>query len=120
MTEYHTRSAIVAFLFYGLISFISVLIVFLALLSIATGSALFPLVPLSLLPALILAAAFIVLLKRFGSSPRALFLLLAIPSSFAFALFILPNQIPDEIWHIFRVLNFWKSGNGNMLRQSPE
>lgn len=109
------RPVVVAFLSYSIISFIAILVAFLSLLSISTGSARFPMVPLSLLPALLLATLFVVLLRRFGSSAQTLFLLLAIPSAFAFALFILPDQIPDEIWHIFRVLNFWKSGNGDML-----
>ena len=75
-----------------------------------------------LMDALLLAACgilliglFILLLGRWRHDLPKAFLLVAAPSAMVFGLLILPDQVPDEIWHIYRVLNFTESGNGGMI-----
>lgn len=60
---------------------------------------------------LLLVAMFALLVRRLGSKPEFMFLAVAIPGSFVFCYFMLPNYVPDEIWHIFRVVDVWDSGN---------
>lgn len=43
------------------------------------------------------------------------FLVVATPVLTGFCLLMLPGAVPDEAWHIYRVLNFELSGNGNMI-----
>ena len=65
-----------------------------------------------------LLALFCVLLRRNKEDAGFVFLLVGTPALFGFGLFVLPDQVPDEIWHIYRVLNFTGSGNGGMI--SPD
>lgn len=60
---------------------------------------------------LLFVAAFALLAKRCADKPEFLFLAVAIPGCFVFCLFMLPNYVPDEIWHIFRVVDIWNDGN---------
>lgn len=53
--------------------------------------------------------AFIMIAER--KSPETIFLAIAIPACTAFTLFMLPNQVPDEIWHIYRVLDIFDDGS---------
>lgn len=50
-------------------------------------------------------SACLALLLRWRLQSERIFVLIAFPVLVLFALFILPNQIPDEIWHIYRVFD---------------
>lgn len=100
---------------YVAVSFISVLIAFLAILSYASASIGLPLVGMALLPALLLAAFFIKLLRLYRDDKPMVFVIVAIPATLAFCFFFIPDQIPDEIWHFFRVLNFTTDGNSGLI-----
>ncbi|MCF0104810.1 MAG: DUF2142 domain-containing protein [Eggerthellaceae bacterium] len=54
---------------------------------------------------------FLILLLRWKSKPENIFLLLAFPVLLFFAMFILVDQVPDEIWHIYRSWNIFSSEN---------
>jgi uncharacterized membrane protein len=69
----------------------------------------------STLPLVLLLVFFIKLYELNKRHIEKIFVCIAIPALISFGLFILPNQIPDEIWHIYRVLNFEKNGAGNMI-----
>ena len=43
------------------------------------------------------------------------FLIVATPILCGFCFLMLPDKVPDEIWHIYRVLNFTGSGAGGMV-----
>ena len=100
---------------YIAVSFVSILVAFLAVLSYASASIGLPLVGIALLPALLLAAFFIKLLRFYRDDKPMVFVIIAIPATLAFCFFLVPDQIPDEIWHFFRILNFTANGNGGMV-----
>lgn len=54
------------------------------------------------------------LLQNKGDIPFS-FLVVATPVLLCFCFFLIPGYVPDEQWHIYRVLNFEGNGNGNMV-----
>lgn len=66
---------------------------------------------LLIIPALICAILFSILLIYWKGRPERVFLLIALPALGSFALFIMPNWIPDEIWHIFRIFDLHIAGS---------
>lgn len=54
------------------------------------------------------------LLQNRGDVPFS-FLVVATPVLLCFCFFLLPGYVPDEQWHIYRVLNFEANGDGNMV-----
>ena len=58
---------------------------------------------------------FILLLRRNKSQPAIVFLLLGIPAVLAFGLLYPPEQIPDEIWHAYRVFDIGSGGARDMV-----
>ncbi len=73
----------------------------------------------ALLPALALCLVAIVVLGcliiRSKDKPQTIFLLLAVPMGVALALFLLPDQVPDERWHIFRAVDLRVFGGGTTV-----
>ena len=55
------------------------------------------------------------LLRSSPTSPELAFFVMAMPALTLFSWFILPDQVPDEVWHIYRSLNFPGFGNGDMV-----
>lgn len=47
--------------------------------------------------------------------PEKIFLLLAVPMGVALALFLLPDQVPDEKWHIYRAIDLRLFGGGTTV-----
>ena len=65
---------------------------------------------------LLVAAALLVrLITRWKGSPERVFLLMAIPALLGFGLFILPDHVPDEIWHIYRVFSIEDPGSAMVV-----
>lgn len=59
---------------------------------------------------LMLAIYFVFMLVKLKDKVEKVFLLVAIPSLIFFSIFLLPDQVPDEIWHIYRVFDLRLSG----------
>lgn len=68
-------------------------------------------------PMLACALFFVVLIARWRLNPERVFVLLAFPMLLFFALFILPDQVPDEIWYIYRIFDLQVS-TGDMVLPS--
>lgn len=68
-------------------------------------------------PVLGCALLFVVLIARWRLEPGKIFILLALPMLLFFALFILPDQVPDEIWYIYRIFDL-RVGTGDMVLPS--
>lgn len=68
-------------------------------------------------PVLVCALFFVVLIARWRLHPERVFILLALPMLLFFALFILPNQVPDELWHIYRIFDL-RIDTGDMVLPS--
>lgn len=62
-------------------------------------------------PSLLMLALFLYLLQRWRLIPEKAFYVVSIPALFLFALFILPNQVPDEAWHICRAFDLKLDGS---------
>ena len=72
-------------------------------------------------PAALLAVAlalFVRLALQWRSLPERIFLVTATPALVGFALFILPDHIPDEVWHIYRIFSIEDPGS-HMVVPSP-
>lgn len=69
-----------------------------------------------------LIAAFILArqIVEYKDRPEVAFLLLGIPAGFAFALFLLPDQVPDERWHIYRAIDLRILGGGTTVPSCME
>lgn len=63
----------------------------------------------------VLLAFFVILIFAWKKNPERIFLLIAIPAGISFAMFILPDQIPDERWHIYRAFDLKISGAETMV-----
>lgn len=58
-----------------------------------------------------LFAFFLYLLKRWRLEPEKAFYVIGVPAVLLFALFMLPGQVPDEIWHIYRAFDLKFDGS---------
>lgn len=67
---------------------------------------------LALAPA---AALLIILTLRERERPERVFLLISVPVMLGFALLFPPNQIPDELWHIYRVFSINNPGSAMVV-----
>lgn len=103
---------------YVVLSLVSVIAAFQSVLAISTGAPTFPTVLPPLAFFIILLYFFLTQVRHHVHAPSYIFFLAATPAVLSFALFILPDQIPDEIWHFFRALNFVSLGNGGMVSPS--
>lgn len=54
------------------------------------------------------------------NKPETVFLLLAIPMGVALSLFLLPDQVPDEKWHIYRAIDLRIFGGGTTVPSCME
>lgn len=70
---------------------------------------------LRLIPCVVAVVMLGMLIYGFKDKPEVVFLLLAIPMGVALALFILPDQVPDERWHIFRAIDLRFFGGGTTV-----
>lgn len=67
---------------------------------------------IAVLPLVVLSVALcLVLLFRWKKYPERVFVVIAVPAVSSLALFIMPNQIPDEIWHIYRAFDLRLAGD---------
>lgn len=64
---------------------------------------------------LVAATLLIMTIWRFKGNPETVFLLLAVPMGVALALFMLPDQVPDERWHIYRAIDLKIFGGGTTV-----
>ncbi len=70
---------------------------------------------LMIIPAIFLC---VVLLCRWRTRPDLIFVIVGTPVLEMFALFIMPNQIPDEIWHIYRIFDLRFVGDEMLVPES--
>ncbi len=70
---------------------------------------------LSALCAFLVGLLFLLLLKSWRDSAERVFLLIAFPAGLMFAFFLLPNQVPDECWHIYRAFDLKLIGAGTQV-----
>lgn len=54
------------------------------------------------------------------NKPETVFLLLGIPMGVALSLFLLPDQVPDEKWHIYRAIDLRIFGGGTTVPSCME
>lgn len=100
---------------YSCLSLIAVLCVFSAVICYRAGLTTVFAIGLSFIPVSFLLVCFVFLIRERKDDIGFVFMLIAIPASLGFCFFLLPDQVPDEIWHIYRVLNFTGNGNGEMV-----
>lgn len=65
--------------------------------------------------ALLVGVFFLALLRSWRERPERIFLLVAFPAGLIFAFFLLPNQVPDECWHIYRAFDLKLTGAGTQV-----
>ncbi len=65
--------------------------------------------------AFLVGVFFLVLLRSWRGHPERVFLLVAFPAGLIFAFFLLPNQVPDECWHIYRAFDLKLTGAGTQV-----
>lgn len=72
-----------------------------------------------IIPLFILCVSFFIYLAfKWRSDLQKLFTIIAFPSLVFFSLFLLPNQVPDEIWHIYRVFDLHIDGGAMYVPSS--
>ena len=106
-----TRENLVLFMCYPILSIVTVSLCFFTVLDKAVGQLCQVRLWISILLTCLLVFVGIKLLaNNCKSAPRA-FLIIGIPALIMFSWFILPDQVPDEIWHIYRAINItWTGG----------
>lgn len=64
---------------------------------------------------LILISSFLYMISRSYRRENRIFVIIAIPIGLFFLFFILPTDIPDEVWHIYRALTVFKNDGSSMM-----
>lgn len=77
-----------------------------------TGKTTVAISALAFIPAI---ALLIILLSKWKKQPENVFLLISVPALSAFGLFLLPDNVPDEIWHIYRILSIEDPGSAMIV-----
>lgn len=105
-----TRENLVLFICYPILSILTVSLCFFTVLDKAVGQLTQVKLWISiLLTCLLVFVGIRLLANNCKSAPRA-FLIIGIPALIMFSWFILPDQVPDEIWHIYRAINITWTG----------
>lgn len=105
--ELTPRTFWISYAVYGILTLIAGCCAFSALLTRrALGTWSIHPVALGLL-ALLAVAAFCFLAWKERRDPARIFALIALPAGLGFALLVLPDHVPDEAWHIYRVFDLF-------------
>ncbi len=96
---------------YACLSLITITLSFFSLLDYAADVLTLQKATLCLLLALTLFVFGVKLLQDNSQSVSRSFIIVGLPALLMFSWFILPDQVPDEVWHIYRSLNLgWHGG----------
>lgn len=109
------KFGIIFFLIYVVLVLITLGITWWKILQVSAGAinknTLIVLVPLFLL----YLSFFCIGVKRWRLCPAKIFLIIAIPALAFFTLFLPPNQVPDEIKHLYRVFDYLLPNGGTVV-----
>ncbi len=96
------------------------LALFVSLLDFCSGQ----MAKVAVIPVLVLCLIAVVglgyLIVDAKNKPETIFLLLGLPMGVALALFLLPDQVPDERWHIYRAIDLRVFGGGTTVPSCME
>lgn len=108
----------IEFIGYAFLSILVVTVCFFAVLDAAAGILAKVTVVQCILLAFLLCAYGVKLLSENRQSAPRSFVVIGLPALLMFSWFILPDQVPDEIWHIYRAINI--SWHGESTLEVPD
>lgn len=100
---------------YFLICLACVSLSFWLVVSRSAGAINYSITPYLIILLAVVATSFLFLFARFSYDKACLFLAIAIPVGLFFLLFILPTDVPDEKWHIFRTMTVFEDNGAHMV-----